>query len=104
MRSSLPSVMPLESRMDAAGSLPLGASEVLPSAMTVTGPDWLMTRPPVSWLYTLLILTVILAALALFSSKKPSNWSALVATVQNGTEVPSMVMVVWYAERTVTTA
>ena len=40
----------VESRIDAAGSLPFGATDVLPSAMTVTGPDSLMTRPPVSWL------------------------------------------------------
>ena len=49
-RSSLLSVMPLESRMEAAGSLPFGATELLPSAMTVTGPFWLMTKPPVSLL------------------------------------------------------
>ena len=49
-RSSLPTLMPLESRIDAAGSLPFGASDDLPSAMTVTGPFLLMTRPPVSWL------------------------------------------------------
>ena len=87
--------MPLESRMEAAGSLPLGATELLPSAMTVTGPDWLITRPPVSWLYTFLMSTVIFAALFWFSSKNPSSWSALVATVQNGTAVPSMLIVVW---------
>lgn len=63
--------------------------------MTVTGPDWLITRPPVSWLYTFLMSTVIFAALFWFSSKNPSSWSALVATVQNGTAVPSMLMVVW---------
>ena len=49
-RSSLFRTMPLESRIDAAGSLPSGACELLPSAMTVTGPFSLMTRPPVSWL------------------------------------------------------
>lgn len=48
-----------------------------------------------SWLYTFLMSTVIFAALFWFSSKNPSSWSALVATVQNGTAVPSMLMVVW---------
>ncbi len=86
--------MPLESRIDAAGSLPFGATEVLPSAMTVTGPFWLMISPPVSLLYTLPMLTVTFAACASFSSKKPSSCSALVATVQNGTSCPLMVMVV----------
>ena len=42
--------MPLESGIEAAGSLPFGASELVPSAITVTGPDSLMTRPPVSLL------------------------------------------------------
>ena len=81
--------------MDAAGSLPSGAMDVLPSAMTVTGPLRLITNPPVSWLYTFLMFTVTLAASASLLAKKPSSWSALVATVQNGTSVPSMTMVVW---------
>ena len=54
-----------------------------------------MTSPPVSWLYTLSMSTVIFVALFWFSSKNPSNWSALVATVQKGTDVPSMLIVVW---------
>ena len=103
-RSSLPSVMPLESRIEAAVSLPLGAMEVFPSAMTVTGPFSLMTKPPVSWLYTFLISTVTLDAATSLASKNPSSWSMLVATVQNGTSVPSMLIVVSYAERTVTTS
>ena len=32
------------------GKLAIRRDDVLPSAMTVTGPDSLMTRPPVSWL------------------------------------------------------
>ena len=81
--------------MEAAGSLPFGASELCPSAMTVTGPFWLMISPPVSLLYTLSILTVTFAAAASFCSKKPISCSALVATVQKGTSCPLMVMVVW---------
>ena len=94
-RSSLFSVMPLESRMEAAGSLPFDDSELCPSAMTVTGPFWLMISPPVSLLYTLSILTVTFAASASFCSKNPISCSALVATVQKGTSCPLMVMVVW---------
>jgi hypothetical protein len=47
-RSCFPSTIPFESRMEAAGSLPLGATELFPSAITVTGPDRLITMPPVS--------------------------------------------------------
>ena len=48
--------------------------------------------------------TVTFEAACSFCSKKPSSWSMLVATVQNGTSVPSMLIVVSYAERMVTTS
>ena len=92
--SSLPTVMPLESRIDAAGSLPSGAWELLPSAITVTGPFLLITMPPVSCWYTLSILMVMAEALLSFALKKPISWSALSATVQKGMSSPSTVTVV----------
>ena len=94
-RSFLPSVMPFESSMEAAGSLPLGAMKVLPSAITVTGPSGLITSPPVSWLYTFLMSTVMRFAATSFCSKKAMSCSALSATVQNGICWPSIEMVVW---------
>ena len=47
---------------------------------------------------------MIFAASVSFWLKKSSSCSALVATVQNGTSWPLMVMVVWYALCTVTTS